>query len=219
MGSGFKTFTAGAVLTASDVNNYLMEQSVMRFATTGARDTAITSPEDGMVAYIGSNDASEGLYTYNGTAWRKGPGWNAPWGLVASVINTAAATQTISGTSVLTSLTTGSIATLANRYYQVTMQFPATATGGNAVGQYFIARGASAAATTVAGSARTQIVMLAGSTIFTTQHSEVIVTTASAGIFYNAACQAIVNSPQVPVSTSTPSSLFVVDIGPAGAPS
>jgi hypothetical protein len=82
MGSGFKTFTAGAVLTASDVNNYLMEQGVMYFATTTARDTAITSPEDGMTAYIGSNDANEGLYTYNGSAWRRGPGWNAPWGFV-----------------------------------------------------------------------------------------------------------------------------------------
>lgn len=82
MGSGFKSFTAGAVLTASDMNNYLMEQSVMYFATTTARDTAITAPEDGMVVYIGSNDANEGLYTYQGAAWRKGPGWNAPWGFV-----------------------------------------------------------------------------------------------------------------------------------------
>jgi hypothetical protein len=83
MGSGFKTFTAGAVLTASDVNNYLMEQAVMRFATTGARDTALSGAlEDGMTVYIGSNDANEGLYTYNGTSWRRGPGWNAPWGFV-----------------------------------------------------------------------------------------------------------------------------------------
>jgi hypothetical protein len=87
MGSGYKNFTAGAVLTASDVNNYLMEQGVMYFATTAARDAALTA-EDGMVAYIGSNDASEGLYTYNGTAWRKGPGWNAPWGVMGYVINT-----------------------------------------------------------------------------------------------------------------------------------
>lgn len=82
MGSGFKNFTAASVLTASDVNNFLMEQSVMSFASTGARDVAVTAPEDGMVAYIRSNDASEGLYTYNGTSWRKGPGWNAPWGYI-----------------------------------------------------------------------------------------------------------------------------------------
>jgi hypothetical protein len=83
MGSGFKSFTAGAVLTASDMNNYLMEQSIMYFATEAARDAALTA-EDGMVVYIGSNDENEGLYTYNGTSWRKGPGWNAPWGQVAT---------------------------------------------------------------------------------------------------------------------------------------
>ena len=69
MGSGFKTFTAGAVLTASDVNNYLMEQSVMYFATTAARDLAITAPEEGMTAFIGSNDDDEGLYGYDGSKW------------------------------------------------------------------------------------------------------------------------------------------------------
>ncbi len=44
MGSGFKTFTAASVLTASDVNNYLMEQSVMSFVSSGARDVQITAP-------------------------------------------------------------------------------------------------------------------------------------------------------------------------------
>ena len=33
-GAGKKTFTAGEVLTASDVNTYLMEQSVMYFGGT-----------------------------------------------------------------------------------------------------------------------------------------------------------------------------------------
>ena len=82
MGSGYKNFTAGAVLTASDVNNYLMEQGVMYFANTTARDTALTAGvvEDGMVVYIGSNDANEGLYTYNGSGWARP--WNMPWGIL-----------------------------------------------------------------------------------------------------------------------------------------
>lgn len=117
MGSGFKTFTAGAVLTASDVNNYLMEQGVMYFATTTARDTAITSPEDGMVAYIGSNDSSEGLYTYNGTAWRKGPGWNAPWGFIASASRTTDVTVN-TGTSDITGATV-TFTAVSNRYYKI----------------------------------------------------------------------------------------------------
>jgi len=52
MGSGFKTFTAGAVLTASEVNGYLMQQSVPTFTNEAARDAAITSPTEGMYAYL-----------------------------------------------------------------------------------------------------------------------------------------------------------------------
>ena len=69
MGSGFKSFTAGAVLTASDMNNYLMEQSVMSFVSAAARDTAISSPEEGMVCYLNTGDRTEGLYTYTNGAW------------------------------------------------------------------------------------------------------------------------------------------------------
>jgi hypothetical protein len=66
MGSGFKSFTAGAVLTASDMNNYLMEQSVMSFATTDARNTALSSPEEGMVAVITGSDL---VTIYTGSTW------------------------------------------------------------------------------------------------------------------------------------------------------
>lgn len=114
MGSGYKAFTAGSVLTASDVNNYLMEQGVMYFATTTARDTAITDPEDGMVAYIGSNDSSEGLWTYNGTSWRKGPGWNAAWGYIGS------STVTSSTVATNTNITTYSLSAIARRRYRIT---------------------------------------------------------------------------------------------------
>lgn len=117
MGSGFTTFTAGNVLTASDVNNYLMEQSVMVFATTAARDSAITAPEAGMTAYINTGDSSEGLYSYTGTTWNKGPGWNAPWGFVAQVTSTVSS-QTTTGTL---DLAGGSLSftAFANRYYKV----------------------------------------------------------------------------------------------------
>ncbi len=120
MGSGFKNFTA-TVLTASDVNNYLMEQSVMSFASTGARDVAVTAPEDGMVAYIRSNDADEGLYTYNGTAWRKGPGWNAPWGIQLYAQDTVS-TRDFTGTPATITNITGSVSVVNNRRYRCTFQ-------------------------------------------------------------------------------------------------
>lgn len=63
--SGRKTFVAGEVLQAADVNDYLMDQSVMVFAGTAARGSAIPSPSEGMVTYL--EDADE-LQVYT-TAW------------------------------------------------------------------------------------------------------------------------------------------------------
>jgi hypothetical protein len=66
-GAGYKTFTAGNILRASEVNTYLMQQSVMRFTTTSAADTALgANKAEGMVIYATSNDL---LYAYNGAAW------------------------------------------------------------------------------------------------------------------------------------------------------
>lgn len=65
-GAGYKSFAVGEKLTASNVNTYLMEQSVMTFATTAARDAAITSPSEGMFAY---SLADNSYYVYSGSAW------------------------------------------------------------------------------------------------------------------------------------------------------
>lgn len=67
-GAGFKTFAAGEVLAAADVNTYLMQQSVMVFADTTARDAAITSPSEGMFAYLTGTNL---LTFYNGSAWEE----------------------------------------------------------------------------------------------------------------------------------------------------
>jgi len=65
-GLGYKDFTAGAVLTAAQVDGYLMEQAVMNFAGTAARGSALTSVQAaGMVAHVGGGT----LTVYNGTSW------------------------------------------------------------------------------------------------------------------------------------------------------
>jgi hypothetical protein len=65
-GSGYKVFTAGEVLTAANVNGYLMEQSVMVFAGTAARGSALgTAVSAGMVSYLTDTNT---LQVY-GTAW------------------------------------------------------------------------------------------------------------------------------------------------------
>jgi hypothetical protein len=61
-----KVFVAGDPLTAAQVNTNLMDQSVMRFASAAARDTAIPSPTEGMMAYL---DDSNWLTSYNGSSW------------------------------------------------------------------------------------------------------------------------------------------------------
>ena len=68
MGSGFRTFTAGEVLTASNVQNYLQDQVVMTFAGSAARSSAIGTAnfEEGMVSYLTDTDKVE---AYNGTNW------------------------------------------------------------------------------------------------------------------------------------------------------
>lgn len=120
MGSGYKNFTAASVLTAADLNNFCQSQSVMYFATTTARDAAITSPVAGMVAFIDSGDANEGLYVYHGATggWRKGPGWNAPWGWMANATSSAISTTT--GTTELTIVSTAGFTAVSNRYYLLT---------------------------------------------------------------------------------------------------
>jgi hypothetical protein len=64
-GQGFKTFVTGEVLTAGDVNGYLM-QGINVFATTAARDAAITAPAEGQFAFTKDTNS---LWYYDGAAW------------------------------------------------------------------------------------------------------------------------------------------------------
>lgn len=64
-GLGFKTFNTGDVLSAADVNGYLM-QGVLVFASTAARDAAITAPAEGQFAFTKDTNS---LFYYDGAAW------------------------------------------------------------------------------------------------------------------------------------------------------
>jgi hypothetical protein len=71
-GAGKKTFTAGEILTASDTNTYLMEQTVMYFAGTAARASAIPTPSTGMTTYIGTTGTATipQIESYTGSAFQ-----------------------------------------------------------------------------------------------------------------------------------------------------
>lgn len=64
--SGRKTFVGGDILLASELNGFLMDQSVMVFDDASARTSAIPSPAEGMVTFLKDSNA---LFTYSGSAW------------------------------------------------------------------------------------------------------------------------------------------------------
>ena len=71
--AGFRNFQTGEVLTAANVNDFLMQQSVMKFADAAARDSALGTAvgggnalREGMVAYL---DDTDEVLKYDGTGW------------------------------------------------------------------------------------------------------------------------------------------------------
>lgn len=105
----FKTFTAGAVLTASDVNTYLAKQAVVVCTST----TRPSSPPEGMVIY--ETDTDKVLtYTTATTGWV--PPWNMPWGYVTSATNTPTANVAMTAYTVVTLTMTGLAANRRLRY-------------------------------------------------------------------------------------------------------
>ena len=66
-GAGYKLFNTGDVLTAAQVNTYLMEQTVMVFADAAARTTALSGVvSEGMISYLKDTNAVE---VYDGSNW------------------------------------------------------------------------------------------------------------------------------------------------------
>jgi hypothetical protein len=61
-----KVFTAGEVLAAADVNEFLMDQVVQSFAGTAARGSAIPTPVTGMTTYL---EDTKDLRVYDGSAY------------------------------------------------------------------------------------------------------------------------------------------------------
>jgi hypothetical protein len=65
----FKDFTDGEVLFASDVDTYLMRQTVMVFDSSAARGSALGTAivTEGMYTYLKDTNALE---YYDGTEWK-----------------------------------------------------------------------------------------------------------------------------------------------------
>jgi hypothetical protein len=64
---GYKDWTSGDVLTAADLEDYTVKQSVMRFASAAARNSALASVlDEGMMAWL---DDVNCMTVYSGSAW------------------------------------------------------------------------------------------------------------------------------------------------------
>jgi hypothetical protein len=67
-GAGYKLFATGDVLTAAQVNTYLMQQTTMVFASSAARTSALSGVlAEGMLSYLTDTNA---LQYYDGAAWQ-----------------------------------------------------------------------------------------------------------------------------------------------------
>jgi hypothetical protein len=65
-GAGFKVFIDDDTLFASELNDFLMKQTVMVFDSPAARDAGIPSPTEGMIVYTRDDDT---VRYYSGVAW------------------------------------------------------------------------------------------------------------------------------------------------------
>ena len=64
--AGFKVWSTGDLVNASDFNNYLQEQVIGRFDSSTQRDAQITSPEEGTFAFLKDTNT---LTFYDGSSW------------------------------------------------------------------------------------------------------------------------------------------------------
>jgi hypothetical protein len=67
MAGGYKLWSTGEVVTATNLQNYIQNQTVMVFTDSSARTTALSGvAAAGMISYLTGTNSLE---TYNGTTW------------------------------------------------------------------------------------------------------------------------------------------------------
>ena len=94
-GLGFIEFSTGDVLSAAAANGYLASQTVMVFASSAARTSAITTPYEGMMSYLKDSNSVE---YYSGSAWVAVGGASGGMTLLSTTTLSSTST-TISGIS------------------------------------------------------------------------------------------------------------------------
>jgi hypothetical protein len=153
-----KEFEAFTRLDASDVNTYLMDQSVMSFAGTAARGSAITTPVEGMVAYL---EDSNLVSIYDSSDWKTS--LSVTGGIVQVVSNTKTNTFSASlatgATTPITGLTASITPKSSTNKILVMVNVSATANNGNTTESFglILKRGATAIGIGDAAGSRTRV--------------------------------------------------------------
>lgn len=78
-GLGYRAFTAGAVLTAAQVQNYLQDQAVMVFASASARTSVLASPSQGMMSFLNDSNTYWQYYEVYNSGTNPGGASVAGW--------------------------------------------------------------------------------------------------------------------------------------------
>lgn len=213
MASQFKTFTAGSVLTASEVNSYLMKQAVIVCDATADYPA---SPVEGMTVYDKGADALK-VYTTATTKFQ--PPWNLPWGIVTTTsggtsgyaYSRSTSTQSVTTATDVTNAT-ATFTVVANRLYKVTGMAAMTHSAGSTIGSLTIV------IDSVTSAGVNIPVNVAGAN--NDRHAVVTtITTLSAGS-HTIKMQAATPSGTLTLqgATAQPTVFMVEDIGPSGAP-
>jgi hypothetical protein len=108
----YKVFSNGSVLNASEINDNLMNQSVMVFSNSTARAAALTAPVEGMLTWLEDVNRYE---SYDGSAW------TSPFGL--TLLNSTS----FSG---VTSQSVNNVFTSAYHNYRIMINITNVATDG-----------------------------------------------------------------------------------------
>lgn len=119
----YTTVVAGTTITAAWSNANVRDQVVTPFANAAARTSAITSPVDGMIAYLGDVDWYERYKT--STGWQR-LDWNDAWGTIGGKRWTAGGSALalgIAATESATNMDTGSVTLIAGRSYRFAVRF------------------------------------------------------------------------------------------------
>ena len=143
-GLGFKDFVTGEVLTAADVDGYLM-QGIWVFANAAARTSAVTSPQEGNYSFLKDTNSTE---YYDGSAWVAVGGGGGGGKVLQVVQGTLTSAASTSGSSYVdTGLTVSITPSSATSKIYVTALLPEcdiinTASATGAAGGFRLLRGA-----------------------------------------------------------------------------